>query len=157
MTLRKVQQKRGGLSRRQQPICPKTQAALVLWLALCLSVPPFFRLVREFEINSMSDFSGNTSRANEVLTYTSPPLTNEVIDEAFPSLTNEEVLNKTSPPLVFEPVPRLPVIQKPETFPNVTEITEIMQRSEHDKTAAHYMLDIAIVGFPKCGTSTMSM
>lgn len=52
-------------------------------------------------------------------------------------------------------IPLLPTISKPDVFPPVDEITKTIQ-NHANRTAAQFILDIAVVGFAKCGTSTMS-
>jgi hypothetical protein len=52
-------------------------------------------------------------------------------------------------------VPRLPVIPKPNPFPGPPIVKAWMQ-NETNLTAGQFMLDFAIIGYAKCGTSTMS-
>jgi hypothetical protein len=52
-------------------------------------------------------------------------------------------------------IPRLPVVAKPNTFPPLKEVQNWIQQ-EGNRTAAQFILDFAILGFAKCGTSTMS-
>jgi len=51
-------------------------------------------------------------------------------------------------------IPRLPVIPKPDPFPEFEQIETSMKAG--NLTSAQFILDIAIIGFAKCGTSTMS-
>jgi hypothetical protein len=52
-------------------------------------------------------------------------------------------------------IPRLPVVAKPNTFPPLKDVQDWIQQ-EGNRTAAQFILDFAILGFAKCGTSTMS-
>jgi len=52
-------------------------------------------------------------------------------------------------------LPKFPVISKPDPFPPLHEIVHTMKNGTN-ATAAQFILDIAIVGFAKCGTTTMS-
>ena len=52
-------------------------------------------------------------------------------------------------------IPRLPRIPKPTYFPPLEQVQASMQQ-ETNQTAGQFALDFCIVGFAKCGTSTMS-
>jgi hypothetical protein len=61
-------------------------------------------------------------------------------------------------------LPKLPVIPKPDPFPPRSQIMETLKQAANEtnddatanKVAGQFILDLAIVGFAKCGTSTMS-
>lgn len=61
-------------------------------------------------------------------------------------------------PTVVVGIPRQRVIAKPDPFPPLEEVTELMKQihNEVNRTAGQFILDFAILGFAKCGTSTMS-
>jgi hypothetical protein len=50
---------------------------------------------------------------------------------------------------------KLPVLPKPNPFPPVEQVVEWIQ-DPANHTAAQFVMDLAIIGFAKCGTSTMS-
>jgi hypothetical protein len=52
-------------------------------------------------------------------------------------------------------LPKLPVLPKPNPFPPVEQVVEWIQ-DPANQTAAQFVMDLAIIGFAKCGTSTMS-
>lgn len=67
----------------------------------------------------------------------------------------ETVDSRTAGEVSSHRLPKLPVVPKPDPFPAIHEIVQILKDGTN-ATAAQFILDIAIVGFAKCGTSTMS-
>jgi hypothetical protein len=50
-------------------------------------------------------------------------------------------------------LPKLPVLPKRHPFPPVEQVVEWIQ-DPANRTAAQFVMDLAIIGFAKCGTST---
>jgi hypothetical protein len=73
---------------------------------------------------------------------------------------NQPITAITAAPQTDEPesssrLPKLPVLPKPNPFPPVEQVVKwIKDPANH--TAAQFVMDLAIIGFAKCGTSTMS-
>jgi hypothetical protein len=104
-----------------------------------------------------------TTTTSNATTTTSKPAAPSIVledDRSFlPTVvatTTTNATTTTSKPPALSLIPRrLPIMAKPNPFPPVEQVTEWM-KTKGNETAGQFLMDLAIIGFAKCGTTTMS-